>query len=75
MISTKEIFNEIYSIKKMNRNSLTLENKNTHECVFISRNAYNSLLKDEAIDMREQEREWGGGHVSTWVEVLIWKTI
>lgn len=75
MLTTKELFNEMYTIEKMNRNSLTIVNNATHDHVFISRNAYNSLLKGEAIDMREQEREWGCGCVSTWLEVLVWKSI
>lgn len=75
MMTTKDLFGELYTIEKMNRNSLTLVNNATHDHVFISRNAYNSLLKGEAIDMREQEREWGGGRGSTWLEVLVWKSI
>ena len=75
MMTTKELFNEIYTIEKMNRNSLTLINKTTHDHLFISRNAYNSLLKGEAIDIREMEKEWDCGRVSTWLEVLVWKSI
>lgn len=75
MLTTKEIFNKLYTIEKMNRNSLTLVNNSTCDHLFISRNAYNSLLKGEAIDIREVEKEWGHGRVSTWLEVLVWKSI
>jgi hypothetical protein len=74
-MTTKEKFNETYTIEKMNRNSITLVNNNTHDHIFISRNAFNAILQNEAVDMREVEREWGCGCVSTWLEVLIWKTI
>jgi hypothetical protein len=75
MLTTKELFNEIYTIEKMNRNSLTLVNNSTADHLFISRNAYNALLRGEAVDMREVEKEWGCGHISTWLEVLVWKSI
>lgn len=75
MMTVKEIFNEMYTIEKMNRNSLTLVNNNTHDHLFVSRNAYNALLKGEAIDMREVEKEWGCGRTTKWLEILIWKSI
>lgn len=77
-MTTKEKFNETYTIEKMNRNSLTVTNNKGEYC-FISRNAYNSLLRDEAVDFREREHTFldqgGGEHFSTWIEVLVWKSI
>lgn len=78
-MTTKEKFNETYTIEKMNRNSLTIVNNKTGEYSFISRNAYNALLRDEVVDMREREHTFydqgGGEHFSNWVEVLVWKSI
>lgn len=79
MLTTKELFNEMYTIEKMNRNSLTIVNNKTGEYSFISRNAYNALLRDEVVDMREREHTFydqgGGEHFYNWVEVLVWKSI
>jgi hypothetical protein len=72
---TIEKFNSMYEVNGMNRNSLTLVNRNTNETVFIHRNAYNVVLHNACEDIREVERTFEHGRSSKWVEVLTWVSI
>ena len=72
----KQKFLSQYTIKNMNKNSLTVENNTTHEMCFIHRNAFNKL--DDAIDFREIKKLWVRGDIEReipWIEVLVWKTM
>jgi hypothetical protein len=76
-IDTKERFSAEFEIVKMNRNSITLLNRNG-EMAFIHRNAFNTLMQGYAEDYRVVEREFNSNEFtskSTWVEVLCWKCI
>ena len=72
---TLEKFNTMYEVRGMNRNSLTLMNRNTNEMMFIHRNAYNIVLHNACEDIREVERVFNDGRSSKWVEVLTWVSI
>lgn len=53
-----------FNIAKMNRNSLTLEDKSTHEKVFITRGLFNNLDNVEEIrivDPLENGTKWVEG--------------
>ena len=72
----KQKFLSQYTIKNMNKNSLTVENNATHEMCFIHRNAFNQL--DNATDFRETNKVFVSGGVekeTKWIEILVWKTL
>ena len=72
----KQKFLSQYTIKNMNKNSLTVENNNTHEMCFIHRHAFNQL--DNATDFRETNKVFVSGGVekeTKWIEILVWKTL
>ena len=72
-------FNSVYQVYSMNRNSLTLMNRDNGSMTFIHRKAYNALLRNQCEDFREVEREFTHDgrdcRTSKWVEVLTWVSI
>lgn len=72
----KQRFLSQYTIKNMNKNSLTVENNATHEMCFIHRNSFNQL--ENAVDFREVKKTLVSGGIereTKWIEVLVWKTL
>lgn len=72
----KQKFLSQYTLKNMNKNSLTVENNTTHEMCFIHRNAFNHL--ENAVDFREVKKTLVCGGIereTSWIEVLVWRTM
>ena len=72
----KQKFLSQYTLKNMNKNSLTVENNTTHEMCFIHRNAFNQL--DNAVEFREMKKTLVSGGIERelpWIEVLVWRTM
>jgi hypothetical protein len=67
-----EKFHETYSVVRMTRNSVCVQNKETRKEHFMHRNAFN-LLRD-AVDFRETEIFFRGV-LTSWIEVLVWRAI
>ena len=65
-------FHETYKVIRMNKNSVCVQNKDTHQEFFMHRNAFNLLR--EAEDFRETERFFNGV-LTLWIEVLVWRAI
>lgn len=59
-----------FNIVKMNRNSLTLEDKGNKEKVFITRDLFNHLDKVEEIRITTVESDSGMG--TKWIEGRYW---
>ena len=65
-------FHETYNVVRMTKNSVCVQNKDTHQEFFMHRNAFNLLRS--AVDFRETERCFNGVPTS-WIEVLVWIAI
>lgn len=58
-----------FEIKKMNKNSLLLENKITKDPVLIYRRVFNAAMADPELPLFLVNREWQG-HSMLWIATL-----
>lgn len=71
-IYSKETFFNNFEIEKMNNKSLTIVEKRTYEHMFISRTAFNAIMRNEVTDIRVVELHSSNGCTCKWLQVLIW---
>lgn len=69
-IFTKKDFINDFEIMKMNKNSLLIMEKRTHEHIFISRNAFNAIMDNRAERVQVEEITMPNGRVTKWLGIV-----
>lgn len=67
---TKEEFFHNFDIERMNNKSLTIVEKRTYEHMFISRNAFNTIMTNNAERVQVEEVQMPNGKVVKWLGVV-----
>lgn len=67
--SKEEFFNN-FEIEKMNKSSLTIVNRRTYEHLFISRNAFNTIMTNRAERVVEEEITMPNDRTTKWLGVV-----
>lgn len=67
---TKEEFFHNFDIERMNNKSLTIVEKRTYEHMFISRNAFNTIMTNNAERVQVEEVQMPNGRVVKWLGVV-----
>ena len=67
---TKEEFFQNFEIEKMNNKSLTIVEKRTYEHMFISRNAFNAIMANNAERVQVEEIMMPNGRMTKWLAVV-----
>ena len=67
---TKEEFFHNFDIERMNNKSLTIVEKRTYEHMFISRNAFNAIMANNAERVQVEEIMMPNGRVTKWLAVV-----
>ena len=70
----KEQFFREYEIENMNAKSLTIVEKKSCAHIFVSRKAFNAIMRNEVADVRVVELHNSNGCTCKWLQVLIWTT-
>lgn len=70
MTFTKEEFFQNFEIEKMNNKSLTIVEKRTYEHMFISRNAFNTIMTNNAERVQVEEIMMPNGRMTKWLAVV-----
>lgn len=70
MTFTKEEFFQNFEIEKMNNKSLTIVEKRTYEHMFISRNAFNTIMTNNAERVQVEEVQMPNGRVTKWLGIV-----
>lgn len=67
---TKEEFFHNFDIERMNNKSLTIVEKRTYEHMFISRNAFNTIMTNNAERVQVEEVQMPNGRVTKWLGIV-----
>lgn len=67
---TKEEFFQNFDIERMNNKSLTIVEKRTYEHIFISRNAFNTIMANRAERVQVEEIMMPNGRMTKWLAVV-----
>ena len=67
---TKEEFFHNFDIERMNNKSLTIVEKRTYEHMFISRNAFNAIMANNAERVQVEEIMMPNGRMTKWLAVV-----
>ena len=67
---TKEEFFHNFDIERMNNKSLTIVEKRTYEHMFISRNAFNAIMANNAERVQVEEVMMPNGRATKWLAVV-----
>lgn len=67
---TKEDFFQDFEIVKMNNKSLTVFEKRTQEYVFVSRNAFNTIMTNRAKMVYVENITMPNGNIIKWLGVV-----
>lgn len=67
---SKEDFFNNFEIEKMNNKSLTIVEKRTYERLFISRNAFNTIMNNRAERIVEEKIQMPEGRMVKWLGVV-----
>lgn len=67
---SKEEFFHNFDIERMNNKSLTIVEKRTYEHMFISRNAFNAIMANNAERVQVEEIMMPNGRMTKWLAVV-----
>lgn len=67
---TKEEFFHNFDIERMNNKSLTIVEKRTYEHMFINRNAFNTIMANNAERVQVEEIMMPNGRMTKWLAVV-----
>lgn len=67
---TKEEFFQNFDIERMNNKSLTIVEKRTYEHIFISRNAFNTIMANRVERVQVEEIMMPNGRMTKWLAVV-----
>lgn len=70
-ITPRNYFYEKYEIVKMNKKSLTIQNKSTYEYLFVSAKVFNQILMNQDVERFEEiEIQMSNGRVTKWLGII-----
>ena len=71
MIAPRDYFYEKYEIVKMNKKSLTIQDKRTYDRIFVSAKVFNQILTNPDIERFEEiEMRMPNGNVVKWLGIV-----